>query len=78
MTSRPVHLYVGKGDRGIYSEETSGYHQASISLVRSAGQYELAVAYQDVSGAESQLAIASVRIETGRAGGHPLIPDHFL
>jgi hypothetical protein len=78
MTSRPVHLYVGKGDRGIYSEETSGYHQASISLVRSAGQYELAAAYQDVSGAESRLAIASVRIETGRAGGHPLIPDHFM
>lgn len=78
MKSQPVHLYVGKGDRGIYSEEAPGYRQDSISLVRGAGQYEFAVAYQDVSGAESQLAIASVRIETGRAGGHPLIPDHFM
>jgi hypothetical protein len=78
MTSQPVHLYVGKGDRGIYTEEAPGYRGDGISLVRSAGRYELAVAYQDDSGAESQLAIASVRIESGRAGGHPLIPDHFL
>lgn len=78
MKSQPVHLYVGKGDRGIYSEEAPGYLRESISALRSPGQYEFAVAYQDSSGVESRLAITSLRIETGRAGGHPLIPDHFL
>lgn len=78
VKSEAVHLYVGKGDHGIYSEEAPGYRRESISALRSPGQYQFAVAYQDVSGAESQLAIASVRIETGRAGGHPLIPDHFM
>ncbi len=76
---KPVHLYVGKGgERGIYSEGVVGYRGDGISARISAGQYELAVAYQDDSGAESQLAVASVRIATGRAGGRPLVPDHFM
>lgn len=78
MRPQPVHVYAGKGDRGIYSEEASGYREDNLSLVRSPGQYELAVAYQDDSGAESQMAITSIRIDTGRPGGHPLIPDHFM
>jgi hypothetical protein len=78
LKSQPVHLYVGKGDRGIYSEELPGYRESSISLLRGPGQYELAVAYQFDSGAESQMAVASVRIDPGRRGGHPRIPDHYM
>jgi hypothetical protein len=77
-TSKPVHLYVGKeGDRGIYSEELVGYRGGGLSALLSGGQYELAVAFQEDSGVESQLAVASVRVETGIAGG-PLVPDHFM
>lgn len=76
---KPVHLYVGKGeDRGIYSEEVPGYPGGGISSLVSAGQYDVAVAYQEDSGAESRMAVASVRIDTGRAGGRPLVPDHFM
>ena len=78
MKSQPVHLYAGKGDRGIYSEEASGYREDGLSLLRGPGQYEFAVAYQEDSGVESQMAIASVRIDTSMAGGHPLIPDHCM
>lgn len=78
LKSQPVHLYVGKGDRGIYSEELSGYRGSSISLLRSPGHYELAAAYQLDSGVESQLAVASVRIDPGRSGGHPRIPSHYM
>jgi hypothetical protein len=79
VKTKPVHLYVGKGgDRGIYSEEVFGYRGDGISARISAGQYEFAVAYQDDSGAESQVAIATVNISTGRAGGQPLVADHFM
>jgi len=78
LRSQPVHLYVGKGDRGIYSEELAGYREGDISLLRSPGQYELAVAYQLDSGVESQLAVASVRIDSGRSGGRLRIPDHYM
>lgn len=77
LKSQPVHLYVGKGDRGIYSEEMPGYRGGYISWLPSPGQYEVAVAYENTTGQESQMGITSVRIETRRTGGHPLIPDHF-
>ena len=77
LKSQPVHLYVGKTDRGIYSEELAGYRGGHISLLFSPGQYEVAVAYQNVTGQESRMATTSFRINTRRAGGHPLVPDHF-
>lgn len=45
-----------------------GYRAEGISALLSGGQYELAVAFQEDSGVESQMAVTSVSIELGIAG----------
>lgn len=73
-----VHFYIGKGDRGVYSDDLTYLEKTDITVLRSRGTYEVAVAYHTGQLAESKLGLATVLIR-GADNGRPIrIPDQFM